>query len=33
MFGAKSFDKAMEIQADYVKTAYEGFVSQATKLG
>jgi len=33
MFGAKSFDKAMEIQADYAKTAYESFVAQATKIG
>ena len=33
LFGAKSFDKAMEIQTDYAKTAYEGFVAQATKIG
>ena len=33
LFGAKSLDKAMEVQADYAKTAYEGFVAQATKLG
>ena len=33
LFGAKSFDKAIEIQTDYAKTAYEGFVAQATKLG
>jgi hypothetical protein len=33
LFGAKSFDKAIEIQADYAKTAYEGFVAQATKIG
>ena len=32
LFGAKSLDKAMEIQADYAKTAYEGFVAQATKI-
>jgi phasin family protein len=32
LFGAKSIDKAIEIQSDYAKTAYEGFVSQATKL-
>ena len=33
LFGAKSLDKAVEIQSDYVKTAYEGFVSQAAKFG
>jgi phasin family protein len=33
LFGAKSIDKAIEIQSDYAKSAYEGFVSQATKLG
>jgi phasin family protein len=33
LFGAKSLDKAMEIQTDYAKTAYEGFVAQATKMG
>jgi len=32
MMGVKSFDKALEIQADYAKTAYEGFVAQATKI-
>jgi hypothetical protein len=33
LFGAKSLDKAIEIQAEYAKTAYEGFVAQATKIG
>jgi hypothetical protein len=33
LLGAKSFDKAIEIQSDYAKTAYEGFVAQATKMG
>lgn len=33
LLGAKSLDKAMEIQADYAKTAYEGFVAQTTKIG
>src|SRR3954452_12586081 len=32
MMGVKSFDKALEIQVDYAKTAYEGFVAQATKI-
>lgn len=31
--GAKSFDKALEIQADYVKTSFEGAVAQMSKLG
>ena len=33
LFGAKSLDKAIEAQSEYVKTAYEHFVSQATKFG
>ena len=33
LLGAKSLEKAIEIQTDYAKTAYEGFVAQATKLG
>lgn len=33
LFGAKSIDKAFEIQSNYAKTAYEGFVAQATKIG
>ncbi|HWV43718.1 phasin family protein [Pseudorhodoplanes sp.] len=33
LFGAKSLEKAVEIQQDYVKSAYEGFVAQATKVG
>jgi phasin family protein len=33
LFGAKSIEKAMELQSDYVKSAYEGFVAEATKLG
>ena len=33
MLGAKSLDKAIEVQADYVKSAYETFVSQATRMG
>ena len=33
MFGAKSLDKALEIQTDFAKSAYEGFVAQATKIG
>ena len=33
LLGAKSLDKAIEIQTDYAKTAYESFVAQATKIG
>jgi hypothetical protein len=32
LLGAKSLDKAIEIQTEYAKTAYEGFVAQATKI-
>jgi hypothetical protein len=33
LIGAKSLEKAVEVQSDYVKTAYEGFVAEATKIG
>jgi hypothetical protein len=33
LLGAKSLEKAIEIQSDFVKTAYEGFVAQSSKLG
>jgi phasin family protein len=33
LMGAKSLEKAIEVQTEYVKSAYEGFVSEATKLG
>lgn len=33
LMGAKTLDKAVEIQSAYFKTAYEGFVAQATKMG
>ncbi len=33
LFSAKSLDKAFEIQTDFAKKAYEGFVAEATKLG
>ncbi|MEO3385931.1 phasin family protein [Mesorhizobium sp. CAU 1741] len=32
LVSAKSVDKAFEIQTDYAKQAYEGFVAQATKM-
>ena len=33
MLGTKSPEKAIELQQAYFKTAYEGFVAQATKIG
>jgi len=33
LMGAKSLEKAVEVQNDYFKSAYEGFVSQTAKLG
>ncbi len=33
MMGARSLDKAIEVQTDFAKSAYEGFVAQATKIG
>lgn len=33
LFAAKSLDKAMEIHADFLKTSYETFIAQSTKMG
>ena len=33
LVASKSLDKAFEAQADYVKTTYEGFVGEMTKIG
>ncbi len=33
LIGAKSLDKAFEVQSDYARSSYEGFVAKATKLG
>ncbi len=33
LLAVKSFDKAFEVQQSYIKDAYEGFASKATKLG
>ena len=33
LLGAKSVEKAIELQHVYFKNAYEGFVTQATKIG
>lgn len=33
LLGTKSLDKAFEVQSEYLKSSYEGFVAEATKLG
>jgi hypothetical protein len=33
LMGAKSVEKAMEVQSEYLKSAYEDFIAEATKLG
>ena len=33
LVGAKTLDKAIEIQTDYLRSAYEGIVAQSTKMG
>ncbi|GGH25045.1 phasin family protein [Alsobacter metallidurans] len=33
LVAVKTLDKAFEIQSEYVKSAYEGFVAYATKVG
>jgi phasin family protein len=33
LVGAKSPDKAMQLQSEYLKASYEDFVAEATKLG
>jgi len=33
LVGAKSLEKAMEVQSDYLKSSYQDFVAEATKLG
>ncbi len=32
LLGAKSLDNAIQIQSEYAKSTYEGFVAQATKI-
>lgn len=32
LISSKSLDKAMEVQTEYLKSSYEGFVAEATKL-
>jgi phasin family protein len=33
LMGAKTLEKAMEVQSDYLKSSYEDFVAEASKLG
>jgi hypothetical protein len=33
LVSARSLEKAIEIQTDFAKQAYEGFVAEATKIG
>jgi hypothetical protein len=33
LFGVKSLDKALEVQSEYAKSAFEDYSTQVTKLG
>ena len=33
LLGVKSLDKAVEVQTDYIKAAYEDYVAEMTKVG
>ena len=33
LIGAKSLEKAMEVQNEYLKSSYEDFIARSTKLG
>lgn len=33
LVGVKSIDKALELQTEYAKSAYESFVAESTKIG
>jgi hypothetical protein len=33
LLAAKSLDKAFEVQSEYARSAYEGFVAESAKLG
>ncbi len=33
LFASKSLDKAVEVQSDYARQAYEAFVAEATRMG
>jgi len=33
LFGVKKFDEVIQLQSDFLKSAFEDFVAQATKIG
>ena len=33
LMGAKSLDKALQVQGDYLRSSYEDFIAEASKLG
>ncbi len=33
LMGAKSLERAMEVQTEYLRSSYEDFIAEATKLG
>ena len=33
LFGAKTIEKAIEIQTEFAKSAYDSFIAEATKIG
>jgi phasin family protein len=33
LIGAKNLERAMEVQSEYLKSSYKGFVAASTKLG
>jgi hypothetical protein len=33
LLGAKSYDNAIQLQSEYWKSSYAGFIAQATKMG
>jgi Uncharacterized conserved protein len=33
LFGVKTLDKAVELQTEFARSAYEGFVAKAAKIG
>ena len=33
LFGVKSFDSAIQLQTEFAKSQFEGFIAQATKVG
>ena len=33
LLGAKSLEKAVEVQTEYLRSSYEGYIAETTKLG